>query len=359
MALENKDDDIIEINLKELVTSVYKQKKLIIMITGIIVVLTAVFLLITKRPVYEATSSVVLNPPTTVATRFGEYKFPSSNVFSNYIQYITSDAVLDDLIEKYSTKEVVLDRKKLRASISVEYEDRDNYDKDDKDTKVFSNKINVKVRNKDALTAQQMNADLLQWYDTYMRVTNKKMALDDFIKSYEIAIKTEEIAVEQDQLILNQKKALLSTMEPTFTLKKGLVSNPSDAIRYAGSLDSSNDVINEEFRNDDYTKLNSECVDRESKLLEAKQKLEKNQRLYDQLIAENDTFTKAVEDKNYNVALNSVLDVFKNSMHVTMSASIPDTFVPRNRLKYTAIAGIIGLFFSLLIAVCRYFWHKN
>ena len=359
MSPEPKNDDIIEIDLKELITSVYKQKKLIITITSIIVVLTVIFLLITKKPVYEATSSIVLNPPTNVTTRFGDYKFPSKNIFSDYIQYITSDAVLDDLIEKYSTEEVTLDRKNLLKSINVEYEDRDNYDKADKDTKVFSNKIIVKVRNKDALTAQQMNTDLLHYYDTHMRISSKKLALTDFIKTYKIAIETEKNSIEQNQKILEQKKALLATMEPKFTLQKALFSSPSDAIRYAGSVDSSNDVINEEYRNDDYTKLNSECIERESKLIEQKQKLEKDQKLYDLLLQEKNNFTKTVEAKAYTVALNDVLDVFENSMQVAMAASIPDTFAPRNRLKYTALAGIIGLLFSLLVAVCRYFWYKN
>jgi capsular polysaccharide biosynthesis protein len=344
-----------EINLRELVLGIWKQKKVIAIITGAVVILTAVVILIAVKPVYQSESTFILNTQPTASTRFGDFTFPSGNVFSDYVQYVKNNSSLDKIIAQNNLD---IDRSQLKKNITIDYEKRDFDKTAQNDNRVYSNMVTVGVTNKDAQIAQKINNELLQNYDEYMRISAKKDALNYFIKTYKIRIENEKSEVTKNETILQQKKELLQSLDSTYTLKKALFDNPSDAIKY-DSKNAMNDIMDEEYRNEDYDKLNAECISKGSLLIEQKNELAKDEVLYEQLLAENDTFTKAVESDDSVSALNGVADVFENAISISVPASLPDTILPRHRVKYMAIALLIGLFLGLIVAIFKCWLEKK
>jgi len=107
-----------EINLRELIMILWKQKIVIISVTLIIAILVALFSKFILSPVYETNLNIVISMPETYITRYGEYKLPISTN-GEYIKLIKSNDVIVNTIKdmEYDTKVVSVQDLKDRITI--------------------------------------------------------------------------------------------------------------------------------------------------------------------------------------------------------------------------------------------------
>lgn len=194
-----------EISLKELIQSIWDERKLISLITVVVVLISAVYTFFVATPVYEATSELMIETPKDVATRFGTYTFPSENI-NDYIQYIYSNDVVDKVIRQ---NQMDVTRAGFKKMISVNFDPKE-------DTNLF----NVVVSTDDPKLAKSINDDLINQYLNSIRITYKKNALENFITSYEVSIDNLEESIKQQEAILKEAKALMDTVKPIYTLQK-------------------------------------------------------------------------------------------------------------------------------------------
>ena len=95
---KEKYTEVDEISLKELITTVLENWKLIAKITSAFLVIACLYLLVLAKPVYESSISGYINISNAV-NEFGEYPFPAE-LPADYLTAFQSHDVLDLAIKK-------------------------------------------------------------------------------------------------------------------------------------------------------------------------------------------------------------------------------------------------------------------
>ncbi|GAU77792.1 Wzz/FepE/Etk N-terminal domain-containing protein [Fusibacter sp. 3D3] len=338
-----------EINIKELILSVWKERRLVAVITSIIVILTGAYVFIFTSPSYESTSELMIKTPTDVQTRFGVYSFPSQNI-DDYIQYVYSKDVLDQVIKD---NELDVTRSIFKRSIKIV-----------KDDKKETNRFQIVVVASDPVLSKTINDNLVKVYLENLRSTFKKNALDNFILSYEVSIDNFQKSIDLKESILAETKQLMDSVNPIYTLQKALFADPNAAALYAEELNVdikslSQSVMIEEYSDSNYFSLESQYLEQKTELINLKETLKQTKDFYKELLNERNEINNSKDSESSSTILNGKLDVLSSNFNIISDAYLPDIPLAQKRLIRIFISLILGLMLSIIIVVFRTYWKNT
>lgn len=339
--------DYDEISLKELIMSIWNERKLIALIMAVTIVLTGLYTFIIASPQYEATSALIIKKPGEVSTPYGTYTFPSENI-NDYIQFIYSNEVAERIIKKHDLQ---ISNKAFKTMVSV------TQDKD-------ANRFQVVVKNEDPAKAYAINNDLIHQYIDSLRITYKKQALDNFILTYQSELDGLKNSVTYKESILEDTRTLLSSMEPVITLQKLLSSDPIAATAYAErrNLDLPNlskEVMTEEMANENYFLVEAQVLNSEIELITLKQDLENKNRLLNELKSELENFNTLITTENESQILNGKLDVMAQNVFITSSPYQPENPVAPRKALNMAIGVVLGMMLGVFLGLFKAYWKNS
>ncbi len=339
--------DYDEISLKELMLSIWNERRLIAVVMAVTILLAGIYTFVIASPQYETTSALIIKKPIETLTPYGTYKFPSENI-NDYIQFIYSNEVADRIIEKHNLE---MSNKAFKNMISISQE---------KD----ANRFQVIVKHSDPVMAYQINADLIHQYVDSLRLTYKRQALDSFLLNYQSEIESLNNTIEYNEAILTDTKALLSTMDPVITLQKMLSSDPIAATAYAdrnnlnlASL--SDDVMSEEVINESYFTIESQVVNLEVELINLRQSLNNKNQLLGELSKELENYNSLITTENESQLLNGKLDVMAQNVFVTSKPYEPKNPVAPRKALNMAIGLVLGMMLGVFLGLFKAYWKNS
>lgn len=336
-----------EISLKELITVLWSERRLIIIITLATTILAGIYSFILAKPVYEATSELIIQLPEDIPTRYGSYKLPSDNP-NDYINFIKSNEVIKYVIKKESLDTTV---QSFQKKIQVEQ---------DKE----ANRFLVTISAGGAEKAASVNDALVESFIMLQSINYKKYALDEFISNYERGIDTSQINIESKERLLTERKKLLDGIKPIYTLQKSLFNDPETAAAYADKFnlnlsELSQSMLVEENARDIYLKLEEVYVNTESELIDLKEaQYNRNERLKE-LKDEQQLLTDSLSSGKLNEILNGKVDVFENKILVVSPALTPTNPVAPRKALNLAIGVVLGLMLGVFVAFFANYWKNS
>jgi LPS O-antigen subunit length determinant protein (WzzB/FepE family) len=192
----------------------------------------------------------------------------------------------------------------------------------------------------------------------------KKNALDTFILSLdsELAVLTRKIEY-QDNLI-KDTRALMMSIQPIYTLQKLLFSDPETAALYADrfNLDLSQiseNVMTQEFVNENYFLLEAKALEYETVLIEIKQSLAEKKALYSELLDERTQYEQNAHTENDGLILNGKLDVMAKNVLISAYPEINESAVSPNKLLNLAIGAVLGIMLGVFIGLFKSYWKNS
>jgi len=345
MSESNNYED--EISLKELLMTIWNGRKLIAIITIIALLLTSVYTFGVADEQYEATSELIIRTPSAVTTRYGTYTFPSDNI-NDYIQYIYSNDVIDAVIKQF---ELDTTRAALKERITI---------KQEKD----QNSFQVVVTDTKPETAQAINNYLVDEYMTQIRIAYKKNALNTFLQDYEVNMENIQNNILKQEALIVENQILLDSLKPIYTLQKSLFEDPETAAIYADTFNLdlstlSDNVMVEEYANDNYFKVETQLIDLQTGLISLKEELSNQQMLYADLQSEQTIVAAASPATDKDIILDGKLDVMDSNVSVISYAYVPEGAVSPNKVLNLAIGLILGLLVGIFTVLFKSYWNSD
>ncbi len=338
--LASMDED--EIDLKELILTIWQDRVLVSIVLIISILLSAVYSFLIVNPTYEATTSLLFQMPESVTTEYGVYKFPSQNI-NDYLQFATSD----DLVAAIQSQgQYSLSDSDLKSSITVK-------------SSTDSNLVEIVTATYDPQVTFDLNQDLTRLFGENVRIIFKKNALDFFISNQETNLALLEDQISQLESVLAAQNQTLANLKPTFAVTSILLP-ASNALDPAvdGTAAESDKTYEEVYLVDSYYLLQMEITQNQNKLLELKQAyaslLDKQQ----QLQQEQALYDEKIGTPAQSEWLGDQLDVFAGNLITLSQPAYPQEPVSPNHLLNLAIGAVLGLMLGLFLAIFKKWWTQ-
>jgi capsular polysaccharide biosynthesis protein len=345
--------DYDEISLKELIVSIWEERKLIIWVTSLILVATIIYTFVIATPIYKAETELLIKKPEPVQTRYGTYSFPSEYI-NDYIEYLNSNEVVDRVIEKNElnlNEGNVVSNDSFRDKITISKEEE-------------SNRFSVAFEYKDPDRAYEINESLVKTYMDTIRIKYKLNAIEQFIYDYEVEIDNIESSIDREEKIMKDTKELLDSITPIYTLQKLLFSDPEAAAAYANEFnldisDISDNIMTQEYVNKNYFDIESKFLDSKTRLISMRESLERKKIFYEELIEEQKLIEDLRNTENEEEILNGKMDVMRDNIIVLSEAYSPNNPVSPNKLLNLAIGTVLGLMIGIFTGLFRAYWKNS
>lgn len=417
------------ISLRELIEILLRQKKIIIGITVISILISFVVSFFFIQPVYEAktvlmASQIIDRVKTTQRIDGIEgilnsiAKYPQLTM-ETYRQQIKNPIILEEVIEELELEERNITRINLESMITLDtIKDTNlieirvrNTDKElatkvantlsNKFTNFISNMIKEQAERSSGVIFNQLQIErgkldqVLLEYKNFLSRPNSVKELEKEVDSklsllteYKTDITNEKVLEQQIRAKINQAEKELKTTPEKIELKKSLLEEAFMAQVISENTDKSRDSlfdisISVEEKNDNYYFLKSTISDFKISLAES---LAKQQNLTKEIenaqkelkslqgaLAEKqheeriiirkieftqstyDSFNKKLEESR--IAQSSAME--NAGIIVVSLASIPVNPISPNKKLNVAIAGALGIMFSVFIAFFKEYWKKS
>ncbi len=346
------DEHYDEISLKELLMALWNEKKSIVIVMVITILLTAIYTFFIAEPIYEASSELIIKTPKkgetlSADTLYGIYEFPTSNPL-DYINFIKSSEVVKKVINEEQLDQSV---SAFQKGIKIEQ---------DKD----ANRFVITTMANDAGRAAEINRALIDAYIETQRINYKRYAIENFILEYERSIEKLSILIDSKQRLLEERKALLDQIKPIYTLQKSLFDDPETAAAYADKFDLdlnelSQNMLVAEQAHEVYFKMEERYFETEDELINLREKLLQDEARLVELQTEKQLILDKMNTGDIAVALNGRVDVFADMVLVTSPAIAPQHPVAPRKVLNLAIGVVLGLMLGVFVAFFRNYWKNS
>jgi capsular polysaccharide biosynthesis protein len=333
-----------EISLKELIMTLIKNWKIIVICTVMALVLAFIYLFGIAKPVYESSVSGIISIPETVESKYGIYTFPSINKM-DYINIVTSHEVLSKTKKILSLESSI---ESLRSRISIISE---------KDMNGFTITVSSDTPENAQVLAKTLSNVLIE----ELECRYKENAIEAFLRDLDVSGKQLTENIKKSQLELEGLENELAKVDSVITLKKMLTSNPTLAAEIANQrgvdiADLSNEVMYEEYINPNYTELEALVIQTRTALNSSIISLENNSLLVKELSEEAlgmQLYKTTGDSSKINV---STLDILRSKISINETPSFSENAVsPRKTLTFV-LDLILGLMGGVFAAVFKNYW---
>ncbi len=333
-----------EIDLKDLIMSVFKRKKMIIAFILIGAILSASFSMFILSPMYETKLNIVMSMPEVYHTRYGEYELPISTN-EQYISLITSNDVLINTIRdmEYTTNEVSIEDISKRIIID-KYEAKSN---------TIQNSFIVTVSANNPEESFKLAQTLFINYLEFMDVMTKERAVNYYLNNFNVELKSMQNSLDIERETLKKDEELLSK---TPKIIDGAKSN----IEIQSKLNNNSDyVIPLDIVNPNYIKIESDIVQRNQKIYEIESTMKKYGQYLDELDVEKQSISKYYETGRAEKLVSSVIGVVETSVYLPSPPVVPTQKTSPNNALNTAIGAVIGGMLGVIAALIKEYWVKE
>lgn len=334
------------IDLKALLRQFWQDRVLIVLVFLAVSGLSCIYAFVIAKPNYQVSSSILLHLPASATTIYGEYVLPSNNI-NDYSQFISSNDLITDL--QLSGKYNTLTKEQLESSLAMA---------GTKDSSL----LQLTVTHENPQLAHDLNRDLIQLFSNRIRMTLKKNALDYFTNDVETRLVSLDAQILKNKALLSGQQEILQKIEPTFVLKKALLSDPDAAASYAQIAGAdlellSDNVLSEEFLVGVYNQQQIKVVETENALISLQQSYASLKNWQNDLREEQ----QAYQDKSGTPAqaewLGGSLDILADRFIILSNPSVPEDPIAPHRTMSVAIGAILGLMLGLLISFSKSWWR--
>lgn len=333
-----------EIDLKELILALWKQKYMIISTTLIVTILAGIYSMFILSPVYDTKLNIVMDMPEIYNTRYGEYTLPiTSN--DQYINLITSNDVLINTITQmeYNTDEVSVDSLRKRISIG-KIETKANTEQ---------NSFTITVAAGSSKESLKLAETLYDNYIKFLNAMTKERATGYYYNNFSIELKKAQILLESTQEILNKNKQLLTEIPQTINQKEAM-----QEIQESMS-NTNNYIVLENIINPNYTQVENDIILNKQSI----NVIQDSIRMYNEYLEEIDQEKKAIaeyyEAGKAGKLESSIIGVVETSVYLPSPPVAPSQKTsPRNAMN-VAIGVVLGGMLGVMIALTKGWLKKD
>lgn len=330
-----------EINLRELIMVLWKQKLMIISVTLIIAILAALFSKFIISPVFETNLNIVISMPDTYITRFGEYKLPISTN-GEYIRLIKSNDVIVNTIKdmEYDTKVVSVQDLKDRITIgeiSI-------------NASTVQNSFSITASAKNPEESLKLAQHLYQNYIDFMDVMMKDRAVSFYYNDF--AVQTESLENE-----LNKTREILAKNEELLAKTPETINQEAAASELIN--DTTNFVVLENIINPNYTTLEASIIENKQMIFDLESSIELYKGYMEELEVEQAALDKYYHSGKTGKIEASIMDVVEVSIYQPSEPVAPTHKSSPSTLRNTVIGGVLGGMLSVLIVLFKAYWKKE
>lgn len=329
------EDD--EIDLKELIITVWKRRNIIIALTLIFSILAGLFSMFILMPVYDTRLNIIINMPKTYKTRYGEYTLPITTN-AQYLNLFTSNDVLLNTIRDMGYKDGKVAIENLKGKISVET----TKNTDD-------NSFNITVSEKSPEESLKLAETLYSNYIEFLDVMTKERAISFYYNYFTVNIKSLEFDLMSVKEILAKNEALLAHTPQTINQKEALE-----------EINSTDFVVLENIINTNYTKLENDIITNKQSI----NSIENSIRMYNEYLKEIEIERKAIA-KYYQTGRaekldTSIIGVVETSVYLPSPPVAPTEKTSPSNTMNVLIGGVLGGMFALMVVFIKdYWWIKK
>lgn len=350
---ENIED---EINLKEILQSLWKEKVIVVGIALVIILISSIYTFIFVKDTYRADMDVIFKTPSTVITRYGEYTPPSTSI-KDYTSYIYSSEVINEMYESYGTDKTEYNLSKDGIKNMIEITANESGV-----TNSESNSYTISITTGDRELSEKMLNNLFDIYEKNIRIKYKQNAIDYFENAAQASEGKLDSEITQKAKGIDYNLELLNQMDPTIVVEKALLSDATAAGMFEQNenLESlSDDIIVEEEVNENYIMLQSKNAEAQAELNALKGQLENTKILYDELVAESELIDEARGTDRESEILNGRLDVFNGFVTSLSEATSPQGPINGGKGLPIIIGTVVGLMLGVFVGLFKYYWSTT
>ncbi|MDF2801517.1 MAG: capA [Anaerocolumna sp.] len=330
-----------EIDLRELILALWRQKAIIISMTLVFTIVAGIFAMFIKAPVYETNLNIVISIPETYVTRYGEYKLPiSSN--GDYFKLIKSNDVIVNTLNDmgYDTKEITIENLKERITLG-----------DITTTAgVIQNSFNVTVSADNSEESLQLAEHLYENYIDFMDVMMKERAISYYYNDFTVQIKTLENTLAKTQEILTENEKLLADTPQTINQKEATKELQTGVSDY---------IILENIINPNYTTLEGKIIENKQLLIETQSSIDQYGKYLEELDVEKAALDKYYASGKAGKMESSIMDLVDVSIYQPSVPVAPTRSSGMGTVMYLAIGGVLGGMLSVMFVLFRAYWRKE
>ncbi len=337
--IQNNIED--EVDLRELIMVLWRHKILIMSVTLVIAILTALFSKFILSPVYETNLNIVISMPETYITRYGEYKLPiSSN--GEYIKLIKSNDVIVKTIKdmEYDTEMISVQDLKNRITIG---EISNN-------ATIVQNSFIVTISANNPEESLKLAQHLYQNYIDFMDVMLKDRAVSYYANDFTVQIESLENELNKTREILAKDEELLANTPETINQKAAASELKSDTTNF---------VVLENIINPNYTVLEASIIENKQMIFNLESSIELYKGYIEELKVEQAALDKYYQSGKTGKIEASIMDVVEVSIYQPSEPVAPNHKSSPSTLMNTIIGGVLGGMLSVLVVLFKAYWKKE
>lgn len=328
---QNFDRHEDEIDLKELFMVLWKGKSIIIILTLIFAILSALVTMFLIPPVYEAKLDLMVNFPETVSTKYGDYKLLMSTN-EQYINLFYTNSVISNTIQDmgYDTNEYSVENTAKKISI-VKDKERPN---------IFT--VKVKANNpKEALDF--INA-LYKNYLILVNTNTKLRSAEHFIDTHTIELNKSTDSLNSNKVLLGQYKKQLESISQTINQNSLMGAIESSNINY---------MVLENIINQNYKKVELDIINIEQAIFS----LEDRVNVLNQYLSELNQIKNDIVNNNGKV--DEYLTSINRSIQLPSKPIAPSSKSSPSTSLNTVVAAVIGGMLSVMYVLIKSYWFSE
>jgi capsular polysaccharide biosynthesis protein len=320
-----------EIDLKELFMVLWKGKRIIIIVTLIFAILSALVTMFLIPPVYEAKLDLLVNFPETVSTKYGDYKLLLTTN-DQYINLFYSNNVLSKTIQdmNYDANKNTIESFTKRISII----------KDDKRPNSFT----IKVKANNPKEALDLANKLYKNYVLFVTSTNKLRSIEHFIELHAVDLSKNNDTLKSSKVLLERNKKMLESMSQTINQKTMMDSINSSTINY---------MVLDNLINQNYKKVELDIINIEQTIYTVEDKINIANQYLNELSELKDGIT------NNNELTNDYLTTINRSVQLPSAPVAPTAKTGPSTSLNTVIAALIGGMISVIYVLIKKYWFND
>ena len=332
-----------EIDLRELFLAMWKNKYVIISITLIAAILTALFSVFALSPVYRTNLDIVISMPEQYHTRYGEYTLPISTN-DQYISFITSNTVLLNTVKdmEYDPKEVALED--LRKRITIGELDAAQADK--------QNTFHVTVSADNPAESLKLAETLYANYIEFMDIMTKETAASYYTNYFNTELRALELSLKSNQEILKKNEELLATTPQTINQKEAMEALQEDT----NSLDY---IVMENIINENYTKIENDIITTKQTIYSIQDSIQSYTEYLKDIDKEKEAIAQYYETGGADNIETGLISVVETGIHMPSQPVAPTRKTSPSNARNTIIGMVIGFMVSIMVVFVREFWLKK
>jgi len=333
-----------EIDLRELVLALWKNKYIIICMTLVAALLAGLFSVFMLTPEYRTRLNIIINMPDSYHTVYGDYTLPIKTN-DQYINLITSNRVLMETIEDMGYDPGKVSIEGLRSRISIEGVGSTDLSK----TNSFRVTVSASDPQEALKTAEALYENFVEFIDMMIR----EKAAEHYYNHYRVSLLTLEETLESNKALLKKSEELLKETHQTINQKEVL----EDTL---GALPDSIDfVVLDNIINENYFEIEKSIIERKQNIYSLENTIELHKEYLSQLEKEKENIAKYNDNKDTDKVETELTGMVSTSIMLPSPPVAPTRKSGPNHKRNVIFGLAAGLMLGLGTAYIKEYWFDR